>query len=216
MEENNNKSNKTVQSLVMTGKTITGSFTNMKLVTIVSVVCACLVAFGCVGYTMYAMNQSRRQVFVIDNGQVLTASSQDAAISIRDRIEFQSRYFHKLLFTITPNREVMTRNVEDALKISDRTVYNYYQDLNEKRHYARMYQNAASQDIVVDSVRIDISRKPYRVATFSTLTITRASNMSKSILVTHCNMREVNMNAKNMQGLQIENFEVLRNDEIRR
>lgn len=211
MEENKSKD---VQSLVQTASSITGSFSKLKFITVSAVVVACLSVAGIAGYAMYTIAESQKQVYVIEKGQVLSATRENLSISLRDRIEFQSKNLHRLLFTISPNREVVTANVEKALEISDRSVYNYYQDLNEKKFYQRMYQAGASQDIEVDSVKIDISRHPYRVATYATVTITRESNITKSRLLTRCSMIDVDMNRKNREGLQVENFEVLRNDEI--
>ena len=211
MEENKTKS---VPSLLETTSTITASFGRLKFIAVAAVIVACLTAIACVGYTIYTIGESQKQVFVIDKGQVLTASRENASISLKDRIEFQSKTFHQLMFTVSPNREVVKNNVERALEISDKSAYNYYQDLNEKKFYQRMYQANASQDIRIDSVKIDISRHPYRVATYATLTITRESNISRSSLLTRCSMIDVDMNRKNREGLQIEDFEVLRNDII--
>lgn len=211
MEENKTKN---VPSLLETTSTITASFGRLKFIAVATVIAACLTAIACVGYTIYTIGESQKQVFVIDKGQVLTASRENASISLKDRIEFQSKTFHQLMFTVSPNREVVKNNVERALEISDKSAYNYYQDLNEKKFYQRMYQANASQDIRIDSVKIDISRHPYRVATYATLTITRESNISRSSLLTRCSMIDVDMNRKNREGLQIEDFEVLRNDII--
>ena len=211
MEENKTKN---VPSLLETTTTITASFGRLKFIAVAAVIAACLTAIACVGYTLYTIGESQKQVFVIDKGQVLTASRENASISLKDRIEFQSKTFHQLMFTVSPNREVVKNNVERALEISDKSAYNYYQDLNEKKFYQRMYQANASQDIRIDSVKIDISRHPYRVATYATLTITRESNISRSSLLTRCSMIDVDMNRKNREGLQIEDFEVLRNDII--
>lgn len=212
MEEKKNTKN--VQSLVETAGTITGSFNSLKIISITSVIVACLTAAVCVFYSLYVHSQNQRQVFVLDRGQVLTASSQDVSLSLRDRIEFQAKSLHRLLFTVTPNKDVVTANINEALEISDRSVYEYYQTLNEKGFYRRMFQANASQDIRVDSVRVDMSTYPYRVATFATLTNIRESSLQRSVLVTRCRMIEVNMNRKNREGLQIEEFTVVSNDEL--
>lgn len=211
MEQN---SSKNVTSLLGTTGTITESFKRLKFVSLVSIIGACLTAVVCVGFALYSISEVRKEVFVIDKGQVLVASRESANISLRDRIDFQTRNIHRLLFTVTPNKDIVTQNIEAALEISDKSVYNYYQDLNEKKFYSRMYSNNASQDIRIDSVKMDISRQPYRVATYATLTTIRESNITRSSLVTRCNMIDVDMNRKNREGLQVEDFEVLRNDRI--
>lgn len=211
MEENKTKS---IPSLLETSKTITESFKRLKLISLSSLVCMALTAVVCVVYSLYVFSDMQKQVFVLDKGQVLTASRQEASLSLKDRIEFQSRNLHRLLFTVSPNKDIVTSNIEQALEISDKSVYNYYQDLNERKFYQRMYQNNSSQDIRVDSVKMDISRHPYRVMTFATLTLMRESNITRSSLVTRCNMIDVDLNRKNREGLQVEDFEVLRNDKI--
>lgn len=211
MEENKTKS---IPSLLETSKTITESFKRLKLISLSALVCMALTAVVCVVYSLYVFSDMQKQVFVLDKGQVLTASRQEASLSLKDRIEFQSRNLHRLLFTVSPNKDIVTSNIEQALEISDKSVYNYYQDLNERKFYQRMYQNNSSQDIRVDSVKMDISRHPYRVMTFATLTLMRESNITRSSLVTRCNMIDVDLNRKNREGLQVEDFEVLRNDKI--
>lgn len=212
MEENTNI--KKVPSLIETAGTITGSFMRLKAVSITSIVVACVTAVVCVVYSLYMYAQNQRTVFVLDRGQVLMASAQDVSVSLRDRIEFQSMTLHRLLFTVTPNKDVVTANVNQALEISDRSVYEYYQTLNEKGFYRRMFQANVSQDIRIDSVRVDMSVYPYRVATFATLTNIRESALQRSSLVTHCQMIEVNMDRKNREGLQVENFTVIKNVEV--
>lgn len=211
MEENKTKS---IPSLLETSNTITESFKRLKLISLSALVCMALTAIVCVVYSLYVFSDMQKQVFVLDKGQVLTASRQEASLSLKDRIEFQSRNLHRLLFTVSPNKDIVTSNIEQALEISDKSVYNYYQDLNERKFYQRMYQNNSSQDIRVDSVKMDISRHPYRVMTFATLTLIRESNITRSSLVTRCNMIDVDLNRKNREGLQVEDFEVLRNDKI--
>lgn len=199
-------------SMIETASTITAAFTRLKFITLACIVCTGLVAVGSLYLALTKFSELKRQVYVIDKGQVLSASSQDLSLSLRERIQFQSKNLHKLLFTITPNREVVQNNIEEALKISDQSVYRYYKDLNEKRFYSRMYSTGAFVDVQIDSVGLDVRRQPYQVTTYGTLTTMRESVVEKSRLVTHCQMVEVNINSKNREGLLVENFEVLRND----
>ena len=147
----------------------------------------------------------------------MTASRQDVRITRGDEVEAQSERFHTLFFTGTPNREVMNRNINEALELcGDRSVYDYYKDIDESGFYRRLSQNNAIQEIIVDSVRYDIKSYPYRVVTFSTLYLTRTSVITKNLLITRMNMIDVPRNERNLNGLKIEEFEVLRNDEIDR
>lgn len=210
MEDSSNK----IPSLVETAGSITESFKKLKFVTLACIAGIVITAIGCNIFGYLKFNELKSQVYVIDHGQSFSATAQDRTITLQDRIEFQARNLHKLLFTISPNRELVQKNVNEALGFSDRSVYRYYQDLNERRFYARMYQNGAYQDIQVDSVKYDLSRRPYLVVTYATLLTMRESNIQRSSLISRCNMIEVDMEKKNREGLKVENFEVLKNEII--
>lgn len=208
---------RSVLSLVKASNTITSSIANLRFVAVAALVGAFLTAAVCVGYTIYSFSESGKKIYVLDKGQVLTASRQDVRITRGDEVEAQSERFHTLFFTGTPNREVMNRNINEALELcGDRSVYDYYNDIDESGFYRRLSQNNAIQEIIVDSVRYDIKSYPYRVVTFSTLYLTRTSVITKNLLITRMNMIDVPRNERNLNGLKIEEFEVLRNDEIDR
>ena len=140
---------------------------------------------------------------------------QEVSITRADEVKAQSQRFHELFFTATPNREVVQQNLEAALKLAaDRSVYNYYNDLQESGFYRRISQSNAVQEIAVDSVIVDTKRYPYPVVTFSSLYITRPTKIVKSRLVTRMNMIDVPRDETNLNGLKVENFEVMQNEEI--
>lgn len=205
---------KNVQSMVEAADSISSSFSRLKFITVMCVVGLVLGVGGTAAWCMYMLQQGSGKVYVLDGGQAFTATRQDASISRIDEVRDQSRRLHELLFNVSPNRDVNMQNLERALEISDRSVYNYYNDLQESGFYKRIYQSNASQQIVVDSIKVDMSRKPYVVRTFASQYITRESNITKQLLVTQCGMIEVNRNEKNMHGLQVEKFEILQNQTI--
>ena len=217
MENDSNKSqSQAVQSMARTGDTILGSFARLKFITIACVVGMFLCAAFCVVYTVNGMSELGNKIYVLDKGQVMTASRQDVSITRRDEVIEQSTKFHRLFFNVSPNRDMVKRNVEASLEISDRSVYNYYMDLQEKGFYKRIAQTNASQEIVIDSVHVDMKRYPYGVVTYATLFITRESNITMTSLISRCSMLDVPRTAKNLNGLQIEKFEVVESKEIER
>ena len=206
---------KNVDNLVKATNSITSSFKSLKFVTIACLVGAFLTAVLCVVYTANSVIGMGDQIYVLDNkGQVLSAGRQDVQTSRRDEIVDQATRFHELFFNVSPNRDVVKLNLERALEISDRSVYNYYSDLNEKGFYRRMQQTNSSQQVVIYSVKVNMTQHPYLVVTYASQYITRESNITRFSLVTRCNMIEVNRNTKNLHGLQIEKFEVLENNQI--
>ena len=208
------KEQKSVQSLFNTTNTITESFKKLKFVTISCIVGMVACAVICVVYSAKSISDVSNKIYVVDQGQAYTATRQNTGVTRADEIKDQSIRLHQFLFSVTPNKDVVTRNVEEALKISDKSVYNYYKDIDEQGFYRRISQTGAIQDIVVDSVRTDIRQYPYPVVTYCTLTLTRPSLMTRYKLVSRCNMVEVNRNPNNIHGLLIERFEVLSNEKV--
>lgn len=199
-------------SLIETSNTILGAFRRFKFVTV-----ACIAGFfiGLTAVFVYAtamISQAQKTVYVVDSrGQAFSATQQQAGFGREDEIRDQSVKFHELFFNITPNNDIIRRNVERALEISDRSVYSYYNTLQEQGYYKQFVSANATQQIVVDSVRVNMRVHPYQVRTYATEYLTRESVMSKNTLVTQCSMLEVNRSEKNVHGLQIEQFEVLEN-----
>ena len=205
---------KNIKSLIGTASTITESFKRLKFVTLCSILGMVVTAVAGVVYSLTTIAGYQDKVYVVDNGQVIGASRQDRALTLGDRIEFQSRNIHHLLFTVTPNYDVSQSYTERALEISDKSVYNYINNLNESKFYRRMVESNSSQDIRVDSVKYNYSRKPYTVLTYATVDLTRPSNVTRYSLITKCNMIDVDMNRKNREGLQVENFEIVQNEKV--
>lgn len=212
MEKNNDKVD--IQNLLNTSNTITESFGRLKFVSICSIIGAVLCAIVCVYICTDKLSTMAKNIYVLDNGQVLTASQTSISVVKEDEIRDQAERLHHFLFSVSPNRDIVQRNLESAMKISDRSVYNYYRDVDETGFYRRLSQNGAVQDIVVDSVRTDVRQYPYPVVTYATITMTRSSKMSRYSLISRCNMVEVGRNAQNLHGLQIEKFEVVKNQLI--
>lgn len=208
---------KNIQSLVKSTNTIMSSFARMKFITILCIVGMFATALFCVALTLYKVNELGRKVYVLDKGQVLTASREDASVNRRDEVIAQSERFHTLFFTASPNRDVVQNNIESALRLcADRSAYNYYNDLQESGFYRRVSQSNAVQEIVVDSVKVDMRSYPYQTMTYSSLYVTRASMVVRSLLITKMNFVEVPRDMTNLNGLKIENFEVVRNEELER
>lgn len=208
---------KNIQSLVNASESISSSFSKLRFVTIACLACTFLCALGCVGYSVYSIKSVSDKVYVIDKGQVSLATRTDAAVSREDEIKSLAGNFHKLFFNVSPVENVVRGNLEEALALSaDKSVYNYYNDLRESGFYERIKQANAVQEIVVDTVAVDMSRYPYPVQVASTLFIMRQSLLTRSSLITSMTMVEVPRDPANLNGLKIENFKVLRNEELDR
>ena len=139
---------------------------------------------------------------------------QDAAISREDEIRDQVRTFHNLFFNVPPDMTMIKRNLEQALDLSDKSAYKYFEDLNESGYYKKMVNADAYQQIQVDEVSVDMSVYPYQIVTKCTQWITRDSNMSKYSLITRCVAVNIPRSQKNLHGIMLQKFEVVENRQL--
>lgn len=206
-----------MESLIQVTGTITDSFKKLRFVTIACLAIVFLTSVTCVVVSVSKISEFTHQVYVLDRGQAFSASREDVTVNRADEVDAVSRRFHSLFFNVSPNREVVNYNLEQAYQLcADNTVYSYYNDVQASGFYTRMSQAQAVQDIKVDSIRINTMVYPYYVETFSSLYVTRPTLIVKSRLVTTCNMIDVPRDKSNMNGLKIENFQVPVLEEVQR
>lgn len=203
---------KNVQSIVKLSNSISASFSSLKLVAFMSFAIAAVTAVICVWLTVSGANERENQIYILnEKGQVFAATRQSMSVSREDEVRDQLLRFHELFFNVPSNPEIIRSNLDRAFEISDKSTYRYYNDLQESGFYRRMTSTGASQQVVVDSIRVDMSRKPYLSITYATQYILRESNITQYSLVTRCGVMEVQRTPKNLHGLQIEQFDVVEN-----
>jgi len=212
MSENNGGD---FRNLFKLTNSISSSFRTMKFVVIASLAVAAAVPIGCVYMTQKGVAERGRQVYVIDvAGTAYGATARDGAEMLDAEARDQLRRFHELFFSVPPNSDVIRKNLEQAMEISDKSAYRYYNDLQETGFYKRLTQTGASQQVVVDSIRLDLRSHPYKALTYCTQYIVRESNVTKFSLVTTCELEQVQRTEKNVHGLQLRKFDVIDNTQI--
>jgi len=203
--------NKNINGMVEQMNRINVTVSSFKVVTIASLVVAAVTAFACVYLYTAQVAGLRGQIYVLDNGAAFTARAQSEQVTRQDEVTDHVRMFHELMFNVPPNVEMIQRNLERAFEMSDRSAYNYYNDLQETGFYKRMTGTNSYQQVEVQDIDIDMSVYPYQVLVHAYQYVNRESNISQFTLVTRCRVANAVRTAKNLHGLMIENFEVIEN-----
>lgn len=161
---------------------------------------------------MNVISRSGDQIYVLDNGSVLSAlrGTNDVQRDL-EAMDHVAR-FHELFFTMAPNQESINSNVDRALNLADASAYNYYSDLKEQQYFTRLIQANAMQQIVVDSVRIDMGAYPYKASCYATIDLIRETNITRYSFESSCTISEVSRTDSNPHGLQIGKFTVVKYD----
>lgn len=212
--DSENKS-KSGQSLVGISNTITASFGAIKTIAVAGIILSVVCCITCVFLTITKIEAMQDNIYVLDNkGQVFGASSQSVSVSRGDEVRDQAKRFHDLFFNLPPDRSIIEQNIERSFDISDKSTYQYYNDLQESGFYRRLVSTGSYQQVTVDSIKVNMSSYPYHVVTFGSQLIVRESNITKNRLITECDMMEVNRSPKNIHGLEIQNFKLVDNTNI--
>lgn len=194
--------------------TIDSSFKKMKTVTFCSVALGVIVALGSAAFAFKFANEQKEQVYVLDEGSVLSAYRTDNGVQKDLEVINHATRFHELFFNMAPNITSINQNVDRALELADESAYNYYSDLKEQQYFSRLVQANATQQIIVDSVKVNVSSYPYAARTYASVFIIRESNITKYEFQSLCGLHETTRTQTNPHGLMIERFQVEKFDKI--
>ena len=194
--------------------TIETSFRKLKFITVASIASGVIIALGAVYISGQQMLSNNDNIYVIDRGSAVMAArnGQDAYrdLEVKDHIE----RFHELMFNLSPNSESIKRNLDRALVMSDKSAYDYWSDLSERGFYSRIVSANISQEIVIDSVNVDMSSYPYQAKTYAKVFMLRESNITAYDFESSCRLVDVERSPSNPHGLMIEKFRVSKNENM--
>ena len=194
--------------------TIETSFRKLKFITVASIASGVIIALGAVYISGQQMLSNNNNIYVIDRGSAVMAarSGQDAYrdLEVKDHIE----RFHELMFNLSPNSESIKRNLDRALVMSDKSAYDYWSDLSERGFYSRIVSANISQEIVIDSVKVNMSSYPYQAKTYAKVFMLRESNITAYDFESSCRLVDVERSPSNPHGLMIEKFRVSKNENL--
>lgn len=195
-------------------KSIETSFRRTKFLTGMTIALCSLVAVVSVFASYSFAREQKAQIYVLDKGQSFLALQSDGMATKDLEIMDHVTRFHELFFNMAPNANAIIQNVNRALVLSDKSVYDYYSDLSEQGFYARLVQANITQQMVVDSVRVDISTYPYTARCYAHQYMIRESNITTYEFESTCQLMETSRSKDNPHGLMIEKFVVARNESL--
>jgi len=195
-------------------KSIETSFRRTKFLTGMTIVLCSLVAVVSVFASYSFAREQKAQIYVLDKGQSFLALQSDGMATKDLEIMDHVTRFHELFFNMAPNANAIIQNVNRALVLSDKSVYDYYSDLSEQGFYARLVQANITQQMVVDSVKVDISTYPYTARCYAHQYMIRESNITTYEFESTCQLMETSRSKDNPHGLMIEKFVVARNESL--
>lgn len=196
--------------------TIETGFRKLKFFTISVFLFCCITTISAIGLAFRFAEQQRQKIYVLDQGKSLILALQSDKVANR-YLEAQDhiRRFHELFFTLAPNAESITNNINAALDLSDKRAYSYYNDLAEQGYFSRLITASISQSIIIDSIHVNTNIYPHPATTYAKVYIIRSNSITLKSLITTCTLIDIARSESNPHGFLIEKFEVIENKQLK-
>lgn len=196
-------------------KNIDSAFKHIRLFSFV-LITACVMICG---YTIYESFQMithiEERIYILSNGKALEAWSAERRDNIPVEARDHVKMFHYYFFSLDPDDRVIEANVTKALYLADVSAKRQYDNLKENRFYSNIISGNISQEIVTDSVRVDIDQYPFYFRSYARQKLIRTTSIVTRSLITEGYLRNVSRSDNNPHGFLIEKWRTLENKDIK-
>jgi conjugative transposon TraK protein len=183
---------------------------------------SCVLVIGSISVCIYALyasaktiRESEQRVFILANGKALEAYAADRKDNIPVEARDHIKMFHQYFFTLDPDDKVINSNITRALYLADGSAKKQYDNLKESGYYSNLISSNISQQIEVDSIKIDINSYPFYFHCTATERLIRTTSLVTRSLITEGFLRNVSRSDNNSHGFLIERWRVLENKDLK-
>lgn len=196
-------------------KNIDSAFRHVRSFTLLVVIGSIILC----GFTLYKSYQLvgsvQSKIYILANGKALEAYASDRKDNIPVEARDHVKTFHHYFFTLDPDEKVIQSNITKALYLADASAKRAYDNLKENGYYTNIISGNISQQIIVDSIQVDISKYPYYFRCYATQSIIRTTSIVSRSLVTEGYLRNVSRSDNNPHGFLIERWSTIDNRDIK-
>lgn len=196
-------------------KNIDTAFKHIRLFSLFLIV-ACVALCGYTIYKSYdIVTETQARIYILANGKALEAFSAERKDNIPVEGRDHVKMFHHYFFTLHPDDKVIQSNIQKALYLADRSAQKQHENLRENSYYANIISGNVSQEINIDSIRIDINQYPFYFRCTAKQKIIRTTSIVTRNLITEGYLRNVSRSDNNPHGFLIERWNILENKDIK-
>jgi conjugative transposon TraK protein len=146
---------------------------------------ACLVI--CL-YALYLAQQvsthAQNKVYVLSNGKAIEAYASERKENLSAEAKDHVQRFHELFFNVSPDPQMIQRNISRALYLADRSAKQQYDNLKENGFYTQVISGNIQQELYVDSIAINTDQSPISFRIYGTLEMVRPTSIATRSLIT--------------------------------
>ncbi|WP_346319409.1 conjugative transposon protein TraK [Chitinophaga sp. YIM B06452] len=196
-------------------KNIDTAFKHIQLFCLVLVIATTVICCYTIYRSQLYVDNVSKRIYVMINGQIVQAQAgsreENLAVEARKHVD----EFHRLFFTLTPDQKAIDANISRALYLADKTAKQQYDNLRESGYYAQIISANISQEVMQDSIVVQLNRNPYQFRFYGKQRIVRPTAIVIRSLVTEGNLRELKLRTdQNSHALLIERWTIVTNEDI--
>lgn len=177
-----------------------------------------LLIFACIAISCFAVYKSyqssdnfKNHIYVLANGKALEAIASGRKDNIPVECRDHIKTFHEDFFNLDPDDKQIQATISKALYLADGSAKTAYDNLKEAGYYNNIISGSISQQITVDSIKLDIDQYPYAFTCYATEKLIRSTSTTTRSLITKGFLRNVNRSDNNPHGFLIERWETVEN-----
>lgn len=193
-------------------RNIDTAFKHIKTFSIFLILANVLTICFCIYKSYDIVNEAQNRVYILYNGKVLETFASDRKSNLPVELRDHIQTFHQYFFNLSPEDKAIQATVSKALYLADESAKKQYDNLRESGYYNNLISANISQDIEVDSTRLDIDQYPYTFTCYATQKLVRASSTVIRKLITQGRIRDIKTQTdNNPHGFLIQQWEILEN-----
>jgi conjugative transposon TraK protein len=196
-------------------KNIDTAFKHIRLFSLVLIMACLAVCCYSIYKSFQQVSRIQQRIYILSNGKALEAWSAERKDNIPVEAKDHVKMFHYYFFTLDPDDRVIEANINKALYLADASAKRQYDNLKESRYYSNIISGNISQEIVSDSIRIDVSDYPFYFKCYSRQRLIRTTSIVTRSLITEGYLRNVSRSDNNPHGFLIEKWNTIENKDIK-
>lgn len=195
-------------------KNIDSSFRYIRLFSLLFIT-GCAIVSIFTTYKGYQLaSQAQKKVFILANGKALEAYAADRKDNIPVEARDHVKMFHHYFFTLDPDDKVIQENIIKALYLADASAKQQYDNLKENGYYSNLIAGNISQELITDSIEINVNVYPFYFRFKGQQRIIRPTTVVTRNLITEGYLRNVTRSDNNPHGFLIEKWRTLANKDV--
>ena len=196
-------------------KNIDSAFRHIKMFSIALIICTLFISVFALYENHKVITETQQRIFILANGKALEAYGADRKDNIPVEARDHITMFHHYFFTLDPDEKIITANITRALYLADGTAKKQYDNLKESGYYTSLISGNISQQIVVDSVIVNINSYPFFFRCIAKEKLIRTTSVVTRSLITEGWLRNIERSDNNSHGFLIERWEIIENKDLK-